>query len=156
MNDANQLLADEMLLQVGMDRSGCFLSTAVYRDSPCAAFIFPDGEEADESKKLVAFANEADQATRDLAQLEERRGELQQALDDMNQRLNMQSFQPSGGRGGGGFGGANYAQQMIAQRDMIRMNLAQVVSSQKELKGESGPDKKALEEETQKKLQAAK
>lgn len=98
---------------------------------------------------------EAVQAGKDLAQLEERRGELQQALDDMNQRISMQPPQPMGNRAGG-FGSNPYVGQMMAQRNMIQMNLSQVASAQKALKGEAGPDKKVLEEERQKKLEAAK
>ena len=103
----------------------------------------------------AARRDEADQVAQQLARLEEHRGELQQALDGLNQRINEQGFQQAGNRPGG-FGPGSYVSPLIAQRDMIRMNLAEVVSTQKALKGEGGTDKKAAEDETQKKLEAAK
>jgi hypothetical protein len=99
--------------------------------------------------------SEADLAARGLAGLEERRVELQQGLDDLNQRINEQGFSTVTGRPGG-FGQGAYVRQLIAQRDMIRMNLTEVSAAQRSLKADPGPDPKALEAESQKRLEAAK
>jgi hypothetical protein len=98
---------------------------------------------------------EAELAARDLAQLEERRTALQARLDELNQQINVQGFQQAGSRAGG-FGQGAYLTQLISQRDMIRMYLTDVVATQQSFKADAGTDKKALESESEKNLQAAK
>jgi hypothetical protein len=94
-----------------------------------------------------------EQAAQNSARLEERRAELQSSLNEMNQLINEQGFQqnqggfgqPGGGPGGpggnrqGGFGPGGFGQttalsQMIARRNMIRMNLNEIDAAQKSLK----------------------
>jgi prefoldin subunit 5 len=99
--------------------------------------------------------NETELATREFAQLEERRVELQQNLDQLNQQINQQGFQQGNIRQGG-FGQAAYFNQLISQRNMIQMNLTQVVAAQRPVKPLSETDKKTLDEESKKSLVAAK
>jgi len=108
-----------------------------------------------------------EQAASDSARLDERRAELQSRLDEMNQQINEQGFQQQaqggfgqaggglggpggnrqGGFGQGGFGQSSALSQMIAQRNMIRMNLNEIASAQKALKSPSTADAKARQAE---------
>ena len=103
----------------------------------------------DERKK------EAELAARQLAQLEQRRVELQEKLNELNQQINEQGFQQSNNRAYG-FGQGAYLSQLIAQRNMIRMNLTEIGFTQKAAKTEAGADQKTLEAESKKSLEAAK
>jgi hypothetical protein len=98
---------------------------------------------------------EADLAARELAQLEQRRTALQARLDELNQQINVQGFQQTGNRAGG-FGQGAYLTQLMSQRDMIRMYLAEVAATQQSFKKDAPTDNKALDAETQKTLDAAK
>lgn len=98
--------------------------------------------------------DEAERVAGDLAQLEGRRVELQQNLDELNQQINLQGFQPVNGRAGG-FGQGAYLSQLMAQRNMIRMNLNEIAAMQKAFKTDAGTDRKAQDEETKKSLEAA-
>jgi hypothetical protein len=98
---------------------------------------------------------EADLAARELAQLEERRTALQARLDELNQQINVQGFQQTGSRPGG-FGQGAYQTQLMSQRDMIRMYLTEVAATQQSFKKGAPTDRKALDAETQKNLDAAK
>jgi hypothetical protein len=100
--------------------------------------------------------SQAEQAARESAQFEERRVELQQRLNELNQAINEQGFQQLGNNRPAGFGPGGALPQLIAQRDMVRMNLAEVVSTQKSIKADGGPDQKGLEEEGKKSQEAAK
>src|SRR5579862_2028785 len=60
---ANGLGADEMFLQIGVDRSRGFLRARVGGDLPGAALVLPCGEERNQSQQLVSRANEPHQAT---------------------------------------------------------------------------------------------
>jgi hypothetical protein len=97
---------------------------------------------------------EAELAARESAQLEERRAALQERLNELNQAINEQGFQLGNNRPAG-FGPGAYLPQLIAQRDMIRMNLAEIASAQRSIKANGGADQKALEEEGKKSLEAA-
>ncbi len=99
--------------------------------------------------------NEAEGAAQDYGQLEERRVALQQNLDQINQQINQQGFQQGNIRQGG-FGLASYLSQLISQRNMIQMNLAQVAAAQKSIKAAPETDKRTLEAESKKNLEAAK
>ncbi|APW61839.1 hypothetical protein [Paludisphaera borealis] len=107
---------------------------------------------------------EAELSTRDLAQLEERRVELQAKLDEMNQQINEQGIRQGGGAAGfgqggnrqGGFGQGAFVSQLISQRNMIRMNLAEITSTQKAFKADAGTDKKTLDAQGKQSLEAAK
>jgi hypothetical protein len=98
--------------------------------------------------------NEADQAARQFAQLEQRRVELQQKLDELNQQINEQGFQQGANRPGG-LGQGGYLSQMMSQRNMIRMSVSEIVSAQQSIKPDAGTDKKILEAESKKSLEAA-
>ncbi|MDR3623172.1 MAG: hypothetical protein P4L85_27715 [Paludisphaera borealis] len=107
----------------------------------------------------------AELSARELAQLEERRVELQAKLDEMNQQINEQGIQQGGGgaagfgQGGnrqGGFGQGAFVSQLISQRNMIRMNLAEITSTQKAFKADAGTDKKTLDAQGKQSLEAAK
>ena len=100
--------------------------------------------------------DEADRVARELADLEDRRAALQEDLNELNQQINEQSFQPMGNNGPGGFGRAAYISQLTARRNMIRMNLAEIASMQKSAKADLGTDRKALEEDGKKSQEAAK
>lgn len=99
--------------------------------------------------------NETELAARQLAQLEERRVDLQERLNWLNQQINEQGFQQSNNRANG-FGQRGYLSQLIAQRDMIRMNLAEIGMTQTAAKSEAGTDQKTLEAESKQRLEAAK
>jgi hypothetical protein len=103
----------------------------------------------------VERKNEAELAAREYAQLEERRVEFQQKLDQLNQQINEQGFQQASTRTGG-FGQGAYVSQLIAHRNMIQTTVAQVVAAQKPVKALSEFDKKTLEAESKKSLEAAK
>jgi hypothetical protein len=103
----------------------------------------------------VERKNDVEQAAQEFEQLEERRVALQQNLDQLNQQINQQGFQQGNIRQGG-FGQAAYFSQLISQRNMIQMNLAQVVAAQKPVNPLPETDKKALEAESKKSLEAAK
>ena len=81
--------------------------------------------------------------------------ELQQRLDQLNQQINEQGFQQNLNRTGG-FGQGAYVSQLISQRNMLQMNLAEVVAAQKPVKALSESDKKTLDAESKKSLEAAK
>jgi hypothetical protein len=98
---------------------------------------------------------EVDLAARELGQLEERRTALQARLDELNQQINVQGFQQTGSRPGG-FGQGAYLTQLMSQRDMIRMYLAEVAATQQSFKKDAPTDRNALDAETQKTLDAAK
>ncbi len=98
---------------------------------------------------------EAELAAREYAQLEERRVELQQRLDQLNQQINEQGFQQNLNRTGG-FGQGAYVSQLISQRNMLQMNLAEVVAAQQPVKAPSESDQKTLDAESKKSLEAAK
>ncbi len=98
--------------------------------------------------------NEVDLSARELAQLEERRAELQEKLNDLNQQINEQGFQPGNNRPGG-FGQGSYVSQLIAQRNMIRMSLSEINAMQKPSKDDVKLDQKALEAETKNSLETA-
>ncbi len=59
---ANGFGADEMVLQVGVDGSGSLRRFGADGHGPGAALIFAGGEETDQAEKLVALADQADQA----------------------------------------------------------------------------------------------
>jgi hypothetical protein len=99
--------------------------------------------------------NESDLRAQDFAQLEERRGELQERLDQLNQQINEQGFQQGGARVGG-FGQGGYFSQLISQRNMIQTTLAQVAAAQKPVKALPEADQKTLQAEHKKSLEAAK
>jgi hypothetical protein len=103
----------------------------------------------------VERKNESELRARDYAQLEERRVELQQQLDQLNQAINEQGFQQPGARGGG-FGQGAYLSQLISQRNMIQTTLAQVAAAQKPAKALPETDQKTLEAENKKTLESAK
>jgi hypothetical protein len=150
-------LADEpagvdVLEKKGLTRSGRFFviqaETTVLEKWKATRVILAD------HAATIRRKDEADFATRRRAGLDDRRAELQRNLDELNQRINEQGFQPGNGRLGG-FGQGTYATQLIAQRDMLRMSLSEVNSAQQFLKAESSPDPKNLEAESQKSLEAA-
>ncbi len=97
--------------------------------------------------------NEADLAARESEQLEAQRTELQEKLNELNQQINEQGFQQVNGRPGG-FGQGAYLSQLIAQRNLIRMNLAEI-TPQKSVGADAAPDRKTLEAESKRKLEAA-
>jgi hypothetical protein len=104
---------------------------------------------------IAGRKNESDLAARESAQLEERRVELQERLNQLNQQINEQGFQQGNIRQGG-FGQAAYLNQLVSQRNMIRMNLDEVVSTQKSFKPDAKTDPKALEAESKKSFEVAK
>ena len=97
--------------------------------------------------------NEAEQAAGS-SRTGARRVELQERLNELNQQINEQGFQQANNRPGG-FGQGAYVSQLISQRDAIRMNLAEIVMTQKSIKDEAGPEKKELEAASKKSLEAA-
>src|SRR3954463_16606897 len=60
---ANGFGANEMLLQIGGNSSGCFLGASVSRNLPGAARVFAGGKESDQTQQLVGGANEPSQTT---------------------------------------------------------------------------------------------
>ena len=76
-------------------------------------------------------------------------------MNELNQQINEQGFQ-QGNMRAAGFGQGSILPQLTAQRNTVRMNLAQIVNMQKSLKQDPATDKKALEAESQKRLEAAK
>ena len=104
---------------------------------------------------VAARRNEAELAARESAQLEGRRTELQEHLNDLDQKINVQGFQQGNNRPVG-FGQGAYLSQLMAQRDMIRINLAEIASMQKSVKADRGTDAKTLDAESKKALEAAK
>ena len=80
---------------------------------------------------------------------------MQEKLNELNQQINEQGFQQGNNRPGG-FGQGAYVSQLISQRNMIRMNLDEIVSTQKSVKADAETDPKTLEAESKKSLEAAK
>ena len=80
---------------------------------------------------------------------------MKQQLDQLNQQINEQGFQQGGARIGGVGQGA-YLTQLISQRNMIQTTLAQVAAAQKPVKALPETDKKTLEAENKKTIDAAK
>ncbi|MHC5540218.1 hypothetical protein ACYOEI_18520 [Singulisphaera rosea] len=104
---------------------------------------------------------ESGRASGELAQLEACRTELRQRLEDMNQQINEQSFQQGNGpgrQGAGNFGRGGFSSPLVAQRNQIRMELAEVESHLKDFKDEvpKETDRKALEEESKKNRETVK
>src|SRR6478672_8656859 len=54
--------AYEVLLQVGMDSARGVLCARSTWHSPCAAFVFADGEERNHAEQFISFTNEPRQA----------------------------------------------------------------------------------------------
>src|SRR5689334_11660768 len=50
--------ADEMLFQIGMNRSGGNLGARSALDCPGATFVLTDGKERDQPEELIAFADQ--------------------------------------------------------------------------------------------------
>ena len=141
-----------LLKEKGLSRSGrLFVLEA--EDSVLEKWKATRAVLADYSR-VAARMNEAEQAARELAQLEARRVELQERLNELNQQINEQGFQQANNRPGG-FGQGAYVSQLISQRNVIRMNLAEIVMTQKSIKDEAGPEKKALEAASKKSLESA-
>ena len=95
------------------------------------------------------------------AQLEEHRAELQSTLDDLNERIIEQGGAqannlPRRGMPGGPMTGSN--SPLIAQRDQIKLALAEVGRTQKALKAQApqAKDKATLDEDVKKKGEAFK
>jgi DNA repair exonuclease SbcCD ATPase subunit len=97
---------------------------------------------------------EADQAAGMLAQLEERRVELQQNLDQLNQQINEQAVMPT--RPGASGMGPSYLPQLLSQLNQIQTPLNQIVAEQKSLRASTPADAKALNEEVEKGAEALK
>src|SRR6266542_1297199 len=58
----DRLGADEVLLEIRVDRTRRLLRASAARHGPGAAFVFADGEEGDQPQKFVSLANEACQS----------------------------------------------------------------------------------------------
>lgn len=102
---------------------------------------------------------EAEQVASRLVQLEERRAELQDNLNDLNQQINEQGFArannaPRPGPNAPNSWGA--MPQMIAQRNLVKNDLAEIGQEQKTLKAQTSPaqSRSALDEEVRKKAEA--
>ena len=142
-----------VLKEKGLTRSGRFF--VIEAEEPVL-------QKWQESRAVIASyaaaagrKNEADLSARELSQLEARRTELQNKLNDLNQQINEQGFQPGNNRQGGG-GQGSYISQLIAQRNMIRMNLSELTSTPRPSTDEVKSDQKALEAESKKRLEEAK
>ena len=98
--------------------------------------------------------NESDLAARESEELQAHCAELQEKLTELNQQINEQGFQQVNGRAGG-FGQGAYLSQLIAQRNLIRMNLAEITPPQKSIGADAAPDRKTLEVESKRKMEAA-
>jgi hypothetical protein len=96
----------------------------------------------------------AEQLATHLVQLEERRGELQDGLNNLNQRINEQGMSPPR-QGPGGFAQGGLNPGMIAQRDQIKSTLAEVTVAQNDLKSRAG-DRKTLDDDVKAKGAALK
>jgi hypothetical protein len=103
----------------------------------------------------------AEQATMQAAQLEEHRAELQSSLEDLNERIVEQGSTQSNNFPRPGPPGGQMAPQnnpLIAQRDQIKLALAEVSRTQKTLKTQApqAKDKSTLEEDLKKKEESFK
>ena len=103
---------------------------------------------------------EAELAAREYAQLEERRGGVAaEALDQLNQQINVQGFQQNINRTGGfGRGGIRLAVDLAAAAYMLQMNLADRLSrpSKPVKKPRRNPTRKLWTRRARKSLEAAK
>jgi hypothetical protein len=59
---ADGFSANEVMLEVGVDRPGTLRRLRANRNGPSAALVLACGEEADEPLQFVALANQPDQA----------------------------------------------------------------------------------------------
>ncbi len=143
-----------ILKEKGLTRSGRYF--VIEAEKPVLQSSSKIRSALAEYTSVVERKNEAELAARDYAQLEERRVDLQQNLDQLNQRINEQGFQQQGNSRAGGFGQGAYVFQLISQRNMIQSTLAQVTAAQKPVRALSESDKKTLESENKKSLEAAK
>jgi hypothetical protein len=104
----------------------------------------------------------AEQVAMQSAQLEEHRVELQSSLDDLNQRIVEQVTTPQASpfprQGPNNTPPTAPSNPLIAQRDQIKLQLAEVASTQKALKTQTPPtsNKTALDEDVKKKQEAFK
>ena len=93
------------------------------------------------------------------AALEERRVELQERLDDLNQQINLQGNSQGGGMRPGGMNPqqAAFLNPVVNQRDQIKFAVAQITQEPKSLKNQVAPDKgNALDEDVKTKGEAFK
>ncbi len=58
----NRLRADEMLFQIRVNGSRAILCSCICGNRPRAAFVFPGGEERNQSQQVIALADQARQA----------------------------------------------------------------------------------------------
>lgn len=103
----------------------------------------------------------AEQVATQVARLDEHRAELQSNLEDVNEKILEQAGTPTSNAprpGPSHFPGTAPANPLIAQRDQIKVALAEVVRGQKALKsqGPQGKEKTTLDEDLKKKEEAFK
>src|SRR5215470_10572927 len=60
---ADRFRANEMFLEIGMDRACSLLGAGMRGDLPCAAFVLAGCEERDESQQLISSADQTGQTT---------------------------------------------------------------------------------------------
>ena len=108
--------------------------------------------------ELAQRKDQADQADRELAQLEAHQKELQEKLNELNQQINEQGFQQGNAPprpGNNNLAQRGFGQQLINQRDMIKANLNEMAMVQKTRKSQAS-DKKTFDEEIKKSTETAK
>ncbi len=151
--------AISVLKQKGLTRSGRFF--VIEAEKPVLKKLRESWTVLTENSAIAKRKSEAEMAATELAQLEERRAELQQRLEETNQQINEQGFQQGNNQarpGPNNFGQGGFASPLSAQRNLIQMSLAEINTALKTAKAETpkDSDRKALEEESRKNLEACK